>query len=111
LPRPASVRIIYHEQGLAALRRVLEGAQMLETSLVLDEAARALEKSRDELVVRSVRALIERNLRRVEAQIAEIAGRYGVRWRDGRRIPGEPVAATRVFLRFARVFLASASRK
>jgi hypothetical protein len=52
---------------------------MMETALVLDEAARELEITRDELVVRGVRALIERNLRHVDAQIAEIAGRYGVR--------------------------------
>lgn len=51
---------------------------MIETALVLDEAARELEISRDELVLRGVRALIERNLRQVEAQIAEITGTYGI---------------------------------
>jgi hypothetical protein len=59
--------------------------------VIIEEVAEVLDVSEDEVLREGVRALLERRLRAVRAQIFEISGRYGVssveeleaRYRDG----------------------------
>ena len=50
----------------------------MQTELVIDQVANELDLSKDELILQGIRALLERDLHRVEAQIFDIAGRFGV---------------------------------
>jgi hypothetical protein len=59
--------------------------------VIIEETAEVLNVSEDEVLREGVRALLERRLRAIKAQIFEISGRYGIssvedleaRYRDG----------------------------
>jgi len=50
----------------------------VQTNLILSTVARELQVSEDDLLKQGLRALLERQLREVKAQIFELTGRYGV---------------------------------
>ena len=50
----------------------------LQTHPILATVAQEMRISEDDVVKQGVRALLERQLRQVKAQLFEIAGRYGV---------------------------------
>lgn len=53
-------------------------AQAIQTSAILGTVAQELRISEDDLLRQGVRALLERRLREIQAQIFEITGHYGI---------------------------------
>ena len=52
--------------------------QERDNDTILERAAEVLEVSKDDVLKQGIRALLERRLRSIEAQIFEITGRYAI---------------------------------
>jgi len=50
----------------------------MKTDILLSQAAEVLQVSKEEVLRQGIRALLERQLRDIKAQIFELTGRYGV---------------------------------